>query len=317
MADARGSRAQMALAFETTYGTPPGSGYVLAPFASNDLGATQGLIENELLGFGRDPIDPIRDVTVVSGDIGIPIDTVYIGYWLKLLMGAPVTTGEGPYTHTFTSGADDLPSMAVEKQFPDLPRYFMNAGVAADSLSWEMNRGAGQNLLATISLIAQGQVPLEGKATSDAGTPTEIAFKRFGHFAGSVKRNGASLGRVVSAQITYSNNLESIEVIRNDGLIDGVLAGIGAATGNVEVRFNNTVLLEDAANGTACALEFGYALASGESLTVTLPRVFLPTPKQSVDGPGGVQATFDWQAARQTDGGPMCTVALVNGVEAY
>ena len=38
MARAQGARAQMALAFETVYGTPPASGYTRVPFASTSLG---------------------------------------------------------------------------------------------------------------------------------------------------------------------------------------------------------------------------------------------------------------------------------------
>jgi|GEM_PF-2995214 len=55
MARAQGARAQMALAFETTYGTLPMSGYTKMPFASTTLGAEQPLQTSELLGYGRDP----------------------------------------------------------------------------------------------------------------------------------------------------------------------------------------------------------------------------------------------------------------------
>lgn len=51
MARAQGARAQMALAFETTYGTPPVSGYTKMPFASTTLGAEQPLQTSELLGY--------------------------------------------------------------------------------------------------------------------------------------------------------------------------------------------------------------------------------------------------------------------------
>ena len=44
MARAHGARAQMALAFETVYGTPPASGYRLMPFARTTLGAEQPLL---------------------------------------------------------------------------------------------------------------------------------------------------------------------------------------------------------------------------------------------------------------------------------
>jgi hemoglobin-like flavoprotein len=42
------------------------------------------------------------------------------------------------------------------------------------------------------------------------------ALKRFGHFNGSITRNGTALGKVVSAEITYANNLDRIETIRSD-----------------------------------------------------------------------------------------------------
>jgi hypothetical protein len=43
MARAHGARAQMALAFETVYGTSPASGYRLMPFARTTLGAADAL----------------------------------------------------------------------------------------------------------------------------------------------------------------------------------------------------------------------------------------------------------------------------------
>ena len=53
MARAHGARAQMALAFETTYGMPPASGFIKMPFASTTLGAEQPLQTSELLGYAR------------------------------------------------------------------------------------------------------------------------------------------------------------------------------------------------------------------------------------------------------------------------
>jgi len=50
MARAQGARAQMALAYETVYGTPPVNGFRLMPFARTTLGSEQPLLESELLG---------------------------------------------------------------------------------------------------------------------------------------------------------------------------------------------------------------------------------------------------------------------------
>ena len=74
MARAQGARAQMALAFETTYGTPPVGGFTKMPFASTSLGAEQPLLNSELLGYGRDPLAPIKDAVTADGDVVVPLD---------------------------------------------------------------------------------------------------------------------------------------------------------------------------------------------------------------------------------------------------
>ena len=66
MAHAQGARALMALACETTYGTSPASGFTRMPFPSTSLGAEQPLLNSELLGYGRDPLAPIKDAVTGS-----------------------------------------------------------------------------------------------------------------------------------------------------------------------------------------------------------------------------------------------------------
>ena len=303
----------MALAFESVYGTPPASGYFKMPFASATLGAEQPLLESELLGYGRDPLAPIKDALTSDGDVVVPIDARAFGYWLKATFGDPIMTGaEAPYTHEFRSGSWTLPSLAIEIGMPEVPRFAMYAGCVVDQLSWQMQRSG--LLTASVSLIAQGETPA---ITTSAGTPTEIALQRFGHFNGSIKRDGVALGNVVSTQISYANNLDRIETIRADGKIDGADPSMAMLSGSMEVRFADTTLMDQAINGTTCALEFAYSLPTGESLTFTAHSVYLPRPRVEIGGPQGVQATFDWQAAKDSVTGRMCTVTLINGVEAY
>ena len=65
MARAQGARAQMALAFETVYGTAPASGFTKMPFARTMLGAEQPLLGSALLDYGRDPLAPIKDASEI------------------------------------------------------------------------------------------------------------------------------------------------------------------------------------------------------------------------------------------------------------
>jgi hypothetical protein len=312
MARAQGARAQMALAFETTYGTPPASGFTRMPFASTTLGAEQPLLASELLGYGRDPLAPIKDAVTADGDVVIPIDAASIGFWLKAAFGAPTTTGTTPKTHTFQSGNWTLPSFAIETGMPEVPRYAMYAGCKLDSLSWQMGRSG--LLTATARIIAQGETTA---TASVAGTLADLALTRFGHFNGSIKRNGQAIGNVVTADITYANNLDRVETIRADGKIEGADPSIAALTGNIVVRFADQTLVSQAINGEACTLEFEYALAGGVGLKLTAHAVYLPRPRVEIAGPQGVQATFDWQAALAADPGRMCTVVLTNTVAGY
>ncbi|KFI32644.1 hypothetical protein CG51_00765 [Haematobacter missouriensis] len=312
MARAQGARSQLAVAFETTYGTPPAGGFTRLPFASSTLSAEQPLLSSELLGYGRDPLAPIKDAITADGDLTVPLDAASIGFWLKAAFGEPTTSGDGPFTHSFRSGNWSLPSMAIETGMPEVPRFAMYTGVMLNQLSWTLQRSG--LLTATMGLIAQGETV---SPASQAGTLADLDLVRFGHFNGAVQRNDAALGNVVSAQVTYSNNLDRIETIRADGMIDGADPTIATLTGQIEVRFADSTLVQQAIDGAPCALEFAYALPSGQSLTLAAHAVYLPLPRIEISGPAGVQATFDWQAARDPIAGHMATITLINDIEGY
>lgn len=310
MARAQGARAQMALGFEDTYGTPPSAGnFWKVPFApGTNPGSQQPLLNSELLGYGRDPLTPVKDAITVDGDVVIPLDARNLGVWLKLLFGEPNTTGaSAPYTHEFQSGGWDLPSAAIEIGMPEVPHYAMLSGVMANSISWTMQRSG--LVTASVSVIGQGEAV---NTSSQAGALEELTLARFGSFQGAILRDGSQLANVTSGQITYTNNLDRIETIRGDGKIDGADPSMAALSGQIVVRFADQTLLTQATDGTACALRFEYQIDSDKSFVLEAHDVYLPKPKVPVEGPAGVQVTFDWQAALDAGVGRMCTATLVN-----
>jgi Phage tail tube protein len=313
MARARGANASMAAAFETVYGTAPAAGYFKLPFVSSALGDEQNLIASDLLGYGREPLPPSRDVVNNDGDAVVPVDLRNFGYWLKLLMGAPTSVDNaGVVTHTFVSGALALPSMAIEIGMPEVPSYGMNVGVRANTLKIQLQRSGLLN--ATMSLIAQGETKAGASA---AGSPTEAVIERFSQFMGEIKRDGTALGHIVSAELNYTNNLDKVEVIRPDGRIEDADPAMVGVTGTVNVRFADTVLLDQATSGDPCELSFGWAIDADRSLLFTVHSAFLPKPKTPIQGPGGIQAAFAWQAAKDPVLLKTCTAVLVNDVAAY
>lgn len=313
MSRAYGANAQLLGLVETTYGTVPVTDFDQFPFVSSELGSEQGLIASDLLGQGRDPAQPIRDVIKVTGNIVVPVDVRNFGHWLKALLGAPVTTGSSsPYTHTFKSGAATLPSMSIEIGMPEVPAFFMNAGVRVNSC--QLNFATSGAAEATLACIAQGETK---NTTSQGGTPTALTTTRFNQFQGSIKKDGTQLGNVTGGQLTYTNNLATIQTIRPDGKIDGTDPTIAALTGNLNVRFADTTLIDAATSNTPVQLDFAYTIDANHSLTFTAYEVYLPKPKLSITGPAGVEATFDWQAAKNTSAGCMLQVVLKNDVASY
>lgn len=93
MARSRGANAISAMAINTgVYGDVPNAGWVKLAFAAHNLGEEQALIESDLLGYGRAPLDPSQDVINNDGDQRVPVDLRMFGYWLYLAFGPPTTT---------------------------------------------------------------------------------------------------------------------------------------------------------------------------------------------------------------------------------
>ncbi|CUW39675.1 conserved protein of unknown function [Magnetospirillum sp. XM-1] len=315
---AYGSDVALLGAFESTYGTIPTDGYARLAFKDSSLGAERPLGYDPLLGQGRDAQDPFYEAVKDEGDFGIPLDLRGVGFWLKGLMGAPVTTdnGDGTYSHVFTSGGD-LPSLAFEIGHTKLttPKYFRHGGAKLDKVSFDMARSGPAN--ATISVVAQGETEA---GASIYATPTSYALKRFNQGSGTIKVGGSQLANVVGGKASFSNNLERVETIRSDGLIDGVDETEATSDGSVDVRFGTDTTLTTAISAeTPVDLEYAFSIpgASGYSLKFHWPRVFLPKKKQEVKGPGGIQASYDWRAAKDSVSGYLLRVTLKNDVATY
>ena len=177
MARAQGARAQMALAYETVYGTPPVSGFRLMPFARTTLGSEQPLLESELLGYGRDPLAPIKDAVTADGEVVVPIDVEAFGFWLKAAFGQPITSGTTPKTHTFQSGNWTLPSMAIETAMPEVPRFAMYSGCVLDQLSWQMQRSGLLTATAKTSWKSSKIATAVPPPSSQANCPSSTGTK--------------------------------------------------------------------------------------------------------------------------------------------
>jgi hypothetical protein len=175
------------------------------------------------------------------------------------------------------------------------PMFFRHLGTVMESLTFEMGQEGPAN--GTVQLVAQGEE--KAAATIDA-TPDAYQLKRFSQGRGFIRRGGVALAQVSGGNLSFSNNLERVRVIRDDGKIEAADPTIATCTGVMSLRFDGATLVAEAAKGDAVALEYGFSMAEGWALTFELFRVFLPKPKYAIGGPGGVEAMARrlWQRRR-------------------
>jgi hypothetical protein len=228
-------------------------------------------------------------------------------------VSAPTLTGGG-YAHVWESGADDIPSYTIEIGHPKLttPVFFRHLGTVMESINFEMGQEGPAN--ARLQLVAQGE---ERFAATVDGNPDAFSLRRFSQGRGFIRRGGSALAGVTGGSLTFSNNLERVRVIREDGKIEAADPTFASAEGSMSVRFDGATLVAEAANGDPVALDYGFTFPEGYALRFELPRVFLPKPKYAVSGPGGVEASFDWRAAFDDSEGTMLRAHLLNDVTSY
>lgn len=314
MARAYGWNAKLLIAEEKEYGVLPDTNYRQIPFISSSLDSEQGLISSNVLGLGRDPTQPFQDVINVDGDMVVPVDMRNIGLWLKAIFGIPTTseTEDGAYSHDFESGKTSIPSYSIEVGLPEIPQFIRFMGVRANSIAFNFQRSGEAQV--TVNLMAQG----ETGATSTITTAPEIFnYTRVSQFQGYIKSGGELLANITSASVTYSNNLEKIETIRSDGKVEAIDLGVASLSGSISAKYADNILLDKARSGTPVDIELGYQLSETLKLVITCHEVYLPKPKRSVDGPGGIECSYDFQGAKDQALDKMMTVTLVNDVESY
>lgn len=313
MARAYGWNAQLLVAEETTYGQLATTNYTKVPFASSTIDSEQGLISSNVLGLGRDPTQPFYDVINVEGDLAVPIDLRNLGIWLKAIFGTPTTTEDlGVYTHEFASGKSTVPSYSLELGMPQIPEFIRFSGVKANTLAFNFARSGEAQ--ATVSLLAQGETSSTTSIQSDAEVNT---YTRFSQFQGSLKSDGVLLANVTTASITYSNNLEKIETIRSDGKVEAIDIGVASLSGSISVRYGDNDLMNKARANTPVDLTFAYEISESQKVVIICHEVYLPKPKRSISGPGGIECSYDFQGAKDQILGKMMTVILTNDMEDY
>lgn len=263
-------------------------------------------ITNSPLASKKDSGEP-----VFGGSIKAILCLNDIGQWLSLLWGAPVTTGAGPYTHTFTLDLSQRPDALLQLGYINASKFPQWLGVMVNSLAWEVKE-ADQSF--TVELMAGEETSPEPVVAFDAA-PTVYAKNRAVSKGGEVYDvDGAStLGRVTKASVTIANDNEGQNIADGTEGFGEVLVGQPAISGSVSVLFDDTVnIFDHGRDHTSKPMTLISANEAGDNwLKLILSAVEFGEIKHKVATSKGLVVDTEWSAHGTA------TIELVNGIATY
>lgn len=316
-----GRTARLIAQFESEFRTlpDPAAGQELK-FSELTIGQNASLqddptINNVALMQKRDEMDSTADA---SGKHILCLND--FGFWLKLLLGAPVTTGAGPvYTHVYT--LDLLPRPSALLEFIVGPaggeRFHRFLGMMLNELNWSVME---DDQSFTTGLIGAVEVkPFPVAAWDDeaaARWPKSRACTKRGHVYDVI--NASTLGDIAKASVAITNDLSGEALADNQEGFGQILLGQPMVTGSLEALYTQEASVYDAAlTHTTKKLVLVSANAAGtHSLTLTVPNVEFDRPKQEVKTSKGLKVALNWRA-HHVDGADPVTITLKNAVAAY
>jgi hypothetical protein len=303
---------------ETTYGTLPTGNWKRVPLVSLDPGVSQPWERPDIIGLagGRDEPVPLRGLLTVQPSVDVQVDLVNTGHWLRLLFGAPTTTGTTDRTHVFGSGGATLPSISLQhgnSQISANP-FMRFPGLRANTMELRFRPDEPQQVM-SIGMIG---LNASRAAATASGTPTAATFTPFTGPVATVTRAGTALARITGGTLRYSNGLEVLrEANRASAAIGEAAPGTAEVSGSIDVRMDTDTILADSEGNAPIKLAFGYSISATQSLTFLVEAAYLERTMPAVRGRAGVQATFNFRGAFDATATRALTVTLANQQAAY
>lgn len=314
MTQAQGSQGRLVIDYEASFGQNPATKAGIAiPFNTFDVKSKQNMKDPVTITGTRNPVAPALGNVSVEGNVVVPVDEKAIGYWLKGLLGSPVTTGSAnPYQHVFKVGAMQ-PSMVLEKGFLDISQYALLNGCKISS--FKVSFGGDEELTASVE-IKGGKESLSAAAYT--ASPNVIDLARFNNIQASVDEGGSAIATITKGEFTIDAGLDGNQyTVGNGGYRGDIPAGIYKISGSITALFDGATLLDKAMNGTTSSLKVKFA-AGTHSLEFMFPEIIYERSTPGITGPAGVLVTLPFHAFYGTNTDKSAVKAtLINNVASY
>ena len=194
MSRSYGTAAQLLVLKESTYGTAPTGNYEKMSFFSSTIGAEQPLIKDPLLGLGREPRVPFRDIMKAEGDVVVPVEPRDFGRWLQFLMGPSTDTGVAATgSITFTANPNATNTIIVN----GVTWTFVASGATGNQTNIQGSLSATMTQLAS-DLNASANSSINVASYAGTATALNITYKTVGAVGNNFTLASGNANGVVS-----------------------------------------------------------------------------------------------------------------------
>jgi hypothetical protein len=269
-------------------------------------------MESEGIMAGRRVLDSDQwapgDVDLAM-DLGLELYDRSIGLLFTHMFGAVVTTGVGPFTHTFTPGDLSGKSLTMQVGTPNSndgtvhPFSLLGCKIAA----WELGLEAGQIATLGLDVVAKSLTLAQPLVTPTYATGIGAGMT----FVGASVNIAGSPYKTKALTLAGDNMLDTDRRFIGDATIDEPLeAGLREYTGTIDSEFFDLTAYNRFVNGTTAALVI--ALAKGTATATFTLNVRFDGDAPQVEGREVVQNSLPFKCVGDTDAAAI-TAVLVNG----
>ena len=308
-----GALSFLGLGRETAWNTPVAAS-AFFPFSSESLKVSiEPIAEAQIRGI-LDQSPRYKGLITIGGSFSGPVYPSLIGHLLRAALGAPTTTGIGPYTHTFNptqgrfSNSAALPPYSITVgRDGAIERY---SGCVCQSLSFSFAKGG---MLTFEAQWIGASYDYPGAPT--VALPTDTPFT----LDALVQRNGVAFGSLQDISIAINNNIEGVRTINNNGGIISRVAWNGMRTIEVSgtADFDNNTLYNDFLAFGDTPWLFEWSQGANTRLTLTFPAMKNLDGSPNVGGEGRITLPFSLSAEYDLATGRAMQAVLVNNVASY
>jgi len=240
----------------------------------------------------------------------VPAGQNSLGFWLKMMFGAPTTTGTAPnYVHSFrTNAAPVIPAFTAQEYYSTINRRFLSYGCFANRMEIDVQRRgqraklefSGQAIKWDKEAEIADDDPLEYAAAGDTAPLEYLCDIYLTEAGGSAEQK---IGVVTGIRYTIENEMQLDQAAFNGTALASERTGSKwNVSGSVQMRLKDYEWTDLARNRTECVLEARLVTGANNRLNLIASGVKFDSFAPQATTAGEILMTANFRCQKPASG---------------